>query len=236
MSAKRQKTNTFVSTVSGPRETLFCLCIDQMADFTVRISRWVTESPLADETPVRLLFDFMNHELGPDRENVTKMIEKGQISYLQAWVLFRPGDLVYTSTMGHPWLLRCQKTAYEESTTQGPYIVVNCTYTDHDGTLEGTAEHKFFIFQKRWFGSENPAFITDLPVYPRNFAQKDENLEARLEDRGRRFLARKVVCTQAYDGIAEYLKEPPADYFHPDMADFEGVWLPFTVSIPYRPV
>lgn len=174
----------------------------------------------------------MNHELGPDRENVTKMIGKGQISYLQAWVLFRPGDLVYASVMGQPWLLRCQKSAYEESTTQGPYIVVTCTYTDHDGTLEGTADHKFFIFQKRWFGSENPAFITDLPVYPRRFARDDKSLETRLEERGRKFLARKSICTQAYDGIAEYLKEPPDDYFHPAMADFEGVWLPFTVSIP----
>lgn len=177
---------------------------------------------------LRLLFDFMNNELGPDRENIMNMIAKGQTSYLQAWVLFRPGDLVYSSLMGHPWLLRCQKTAYEESTTAGPYIIVTCSYTDHDGTLEGSADHKFFIYQKRWFGSENPAFIADLPVYPRRFARGDENLERRLEERGRRFLARKAICTQAYDGIAQYLKEPPDDYFHPEMADFEGVWLPFT--------
>lgn len=181
---------------------------------------------------MRLLFDFMNHELGSDRESVTTMIAKGQISYLQAWVLFRPGDLVYASIMGHPWLLRCQKTAYEESTSQGPYIVVTCTYTDHDGTLEGAADHKFFIYQKRWFGSENPAFITDLPVYPRKFATNEKDLEARLVERGRRFLARKAVCTQAYDGIAQYLKERPDDYFHPAMANFDGVWLPFTASVP----
>ena len=175
----------------------------------------------------------MNHELGPDRESIMRMIEKRQISYLQAWVLFRPGDLVYTSAMGHPWLLRCQKTAYEQSDKTGPYIVVTCTYTDHDGTLEGTAEHKFFIYQKRWFGSENPAIITDLPVYSRRFAGNDDSLEAQLEERGRRFLARRVVCTQAYDGIAQYLKEPPDDFFDPGMASFEGVWLPFTVSVAY---
>jgi hypothetical protein len=189
-----------------------------------------------DMSPVRLLFDFMNNELGPDRENVTNMIAKRQISYLQAWVLFRPGSLVYSSLMGHPWLLRCQKSAYEVSTTAGPYIVVTCSYTDHNGTLEGSADHKFFIYQKRWFGSENPALITDLPVYPRRFAETDGHLERRLEERGRRFLARKNICAQAYDGIAQYLKEPPGDYFHPDMADFEGVWLPFTVCIHNLPI
>lgn len=124
---------------------------------------------------------------------------------------------------GAPWLLRCQKTAYEESTTQGPYIVVTCTYTDHDGTLEVAADHKFFIYQKRWFGSENPTFITDLPVYPRQFARNEKDLETRLVERGRRFLARKAVCTQAYDGLAQYLKEPPDSFFHPNMANFEGV-------------
>lgn len=172
----------------------------------------------------------MNNEMGPDRDNVIRMIEKGQISYLQAWVLFRPGDLVYASLMGHPWLLRCHKTAYEESTTAGPYIVVTCSYSDHDGTLEGSAEHKFMIYQKRWFGSENPAFITDLPVYPRRFVREEGSLERLLEERGRRFLARKSVCTQAYDGIAEYLKEPPDSFFHPAMASFDAVWIPFTVS------
>lgn len=185
---------------------------------------------ITDKSSVRLLFDFMNNELGPDRENVLNMIEKGQISYLQAWVLFRPGDLVYSSQMGHPWLLRCQKTAYEESTSVGPYIVVTCSYTDHDGTLEGSADHKFTILQKRWFGSENPALITDLPVYPRRFVRTDESLERCLEERGRRFLARKAICTQVYDGIAQYLREPPDDFFDPAMAGFEGVWLPFTVS------
>lgn len=185
---------------------------------------------------MKLLFDFMNHELGPDRDRVSKMIDKGQISYLQAWVLFRPGDIVYASVMGQPWLLRCQKTAYEQSTKTGPYIVVTCTYTDHDGTLEGAADHKFFIYQIRSFGSENPAFITDLPVYPRRFVRDDESLEARLEERGRRFLERKTVCTQAYDGIAEYLKEPPDDFYHPGLADFDGLWLPFTVSRPDFPL
>ncbi|KAG8161250.1 hypothetical protein KVR01_009514 [Diaporthe batatas] len=177
---------------------------------------------------LRLLFDFMSNEMGPERDNVLRMISKGQISYLQAWVLFRPGDLVYTSLMGHPWLLRCHKTAYEESTVAGPYIVVTCSYTDHDGTLEGSATHKFVIHQKRWFGSENPAFITDLPVYPRRLVRGEDDLEGLLEERGRKFLARKAVCTQAYDGIAQYLKEPPDSFFDPDMASFEGVWLPFT--------
>lgn len=173
----------------------------------------------------------MQHEMGPERTKVQAMIAKGQINYLQAWVIFRPGDLLYANVMGHPWLLRCQKTAYEVSTTAGPYITVSCTYTDHDGIVEGTADYTFHIFQKKAFGAENPAFITDLPVYPSKFAKEGDDLHDRLIARGRKFLDRKGASVQEYDGIAQFLKEPPYTWFDPDMAQFEGVWLPFTVRI-----
>lgn len=185
---------------------------------------------------LNLLFDFMAHEIGPDRERVQIMVQKKQITYLYAWTIFRPGDLLYTTVMGHPWLLKCHKTVYEESTKHGPYMEVHCTYTDHNGTLEGQASHTFTIFQKRKFGSENPAIVTDLPVYPRSFVEgtartgSGEGLEARLEERGRKFLAFKGVSVCAYDGLAQFLKEPPYSFYDPDMADFDGTWLPFTVS------
>lgn len=175
----------------------------------------------------------MRHEIGPDRDKVQTMVQKGQITYLHAWTLFRPGDVLYTSIMGHPWLLKCHKTAYEQSSSVGPYMEVHCTYTDHDGALEGQASHIVTIIQKRKFGSDNPAFITDLPIYPRSFVEgawTGTELEARLEERGRKFLALKGVFVRAYDGLAQFLKEPPYSYYRPGMEDFEAIWLPFTVS------
>ncbi|KAF3762104.1 P-loop containing nucleoside triphosphate hydrolase protein [Cryphonectria parasitica EP155] len=210
---------------------------EMTSPFQMLMHYWDELEQYRDETEdnhvrqhLKLLFDFMDHELGPDRKSVTGMVLNGRINYTHSWVLFRPGGLVYASVMGHPWLLQCQKTAYEESTIKGPYIVVTCTYTDHDGALEGAAVHKFTIFQKEHFGAENPAFITDLPVYPRRFAGEAGTLEARLEERGRNFLARRTVCVQAYNGIAQYLKEPPELFYNPEMAEFDGVWLPFTES------
>lgn len=181
---------------------------------------------------LNLLFDFMEHECGPDRDKILMMVAKNQITYLSAWAIYRPGDLLYTTILGEPWLLRCQKTAYEVSTSIGPYIDVHCTYTDHDGTLAGEAAHVVRIVQKRKFGSENPAYITDLAIYPRRYYKGDRNgedLETRLEARGRKYLSLKHMSVQAYDGLAQYLKEPPYTYYHPDMEDFDGVWLPFTV-------
>lgn len=178
-----------------------------------------------------LLFDFMEHEIGPDRNNIMAMLEsKGQITYSSAWVIFRPGCLVYTQMMGHPWLLRCQKTAYETSTKLGPYMEVHCTYTDDDGTAVGEAAHTVVLYQKKKFGSGHPAFVTDLPIYPRDFVEGQDDLEERLEKRGQKFLEIKDMSVQAYEGLAQYLKEPPYSWFDPGMDEFDGVWLPYAVS------
>ncbi|KAJ5654063.1 ATPaseAAA-typecore [Penicillium lividum] len=175
---------------------------------------------------LNLLFDFMEHEIGHDRSVMQAMVRNKQIKYLSLWCIFRPGDLVYQEFLEHPWLLKCERTAYEESKVKGPYFEVHCVYTDHDGTLAGETKTVINIFKKRSFASENPANITDLPVYPRTFVEEKDELEVRVRERGRRFLALSGVSIQQYDGQAHFLKEPSFDYWDPDMAGFEGVWLP----------
>lgn len=181
---------------------------------------------------LNLLFEFMEFEIGPDREKVMATVGEGRITYFNAWILFRPGDLMYTKVLDRPWLLRCEKSVYEESTQKGPYLEVHGTYTDHDGTHIGEAKHKVVLYQKKLFGQENPALIVDLPIYPRKFVKDEVDLEERLIERGQKFLAHKAVSVEEYDGIAHYLKEPPYSFWHPDMAEFDGVWLPYTVRLP----
>lgn len=181
---------------------------------------------------LNLLFDFMEHEVGPDRNKIMTMLRaKGQITYLNAWVIFRPGCLLYTQIMGHPWLLRCEKTAYETSTNIGPYMEVHCRYTDDVGTLVGQVMHTVVVRQKRLFGAENPAFVTDLPIYPREFVEGQDGLEERLRERGGKFLKFKNMSVEAYDGMAQYLKEPPYSWYDPDEGNYGGIWLPYAVSV-----
>ncbi|KAH7309820.1 P-loop containing nucleoside triphosphate hydrolase protein [Stachybotrys elegans] len=176
---------------------------------------------------MRLLTEFMENELGPDRNVISVMLAKGQITYLTAWAIFRPGDLVYTTIMGHGWVLRCEKTVYEENTSIGQYLEVHCTYTNHDGTMAGQVPHTFAIIQKRHFGGDNPAFIAELPVYPRKFVRDSDNLEETLKARGAKFLDLMGVSVQMYEGLAQYLKEPPSSYYDPKMAGFDDIWFPF---------
>lgn len=180
---------------------------------------------------MNLLLDYMEVELGPDRNRIETEIKKGQINYLQAWSLYRPGELLLSFENGHPWLLKAAKTAYEENTKVGPWLEVHCTYTDYDGVTQGEANRVIKMYQKRNFASHHPANILDLPVFPRKFyLSQDESLETSLKSRGEKFLSLRGALTLKYDGLAEYMKEPPPDFYDPDMSTWDTVWLPFTES------
>lgn len=157
-----------------------------------------------------LLFDFMKSELGPDRERLLAAMNSETVTYATLWTLFVPGRLLYKKENGHPWLLRCIKTAYEEYKTAGKICHVHCLYTDFNGKIKGDATHIVDIRQKDSFGGDNPATISSLPVYPIEYWSKDEDevakLEERLRARGKTFLDIKDIQLVHHDGLAQYLK------------------------------
>ncbi|GAW14325.1 hypothetical protein ANO14919_037260 [Xylariales sp. No.14919] len=175
-----------------------------------------------------LLFEFMEHELKPERNHALKMIQKGQISFKNAWFIYRPGDILYREFMGEPWLLLCKKALYEDTPDDGPYLEIHSVYTDHNGTIVGDAAHVTKLFQRVIFPQENPVAITGLSIYPRKFLPVGDSLERGLKARGEKFLALKDGSTCKYDGPAEWLKPPPFDFYDPSNCKFRGVWLPYT--------
>ncbi|KAI0470206.1 P-loop containing nucleoside triphosphate hydrolase protein [Xylaria cf. heliscus] len=175
-----------------------------------------------------LLFEFMGHEIKSERDSSLKMTQKGHIAFKNAWVIFRPGDVLYREFMGEPWLLVCQKAVYEETPDDGPYLEVHAVYTDNNGTIVGDAIDKIKLWQRTAFPQENPVAITGLEIYPRKFVPVGDSLERRLKDRGNKFLALKDRSTVRYAGEAEWLKPPPYDYYDPSGCKFRGVWLPYT--------
>ena len=186
---------------------------------------------LSDEARMhlKLLLEFMRSELGPSKERVESMLKTSSIGFSTLWTIFRPGCLVYTELDAHPWLLRLEKTAYEENTKMGKWMEVHCTYTDYDGENYGQANHVINIYQKRLFAAEIPCKITGLPAFPLAWLEGREELEERLAERGTRFLGVQGIQVRSYNGLARYLKEPPWQFYDPDMSDFPGVWLPYTV-------
>ncbi|KAK4166268.1 P-loop containing nucleoside triphosphate hydrolase protein [Cladorrhinum sp. PSN259] len=213
--------------------------VEMETPFQMLIHHWDGLDALrktTDDDDVRLhlglLFDFMKSELGPARDRLLSTMESGKVTYATLWSIFVPGSLLYMEENGHPWLLRCIKTAYEEYTSAGKICHVYCQYTDYNGNIKGDTTRTVNIRQKAYFGGDNPAVISSLPVYPIEFWSRDEEersrLMERLRERGRRFLNLKGIQLMHYDGLAQYLKEPPYSYYGEDLPESSGYWLPFT--------
>ncbi|KAF5613304.1 TOB3 (member of AAA-ATPase family) [Fusarium subglutinans] len=151
---------------------------------------------------LNLLFRFMEEEMGPERRTLQHMLQKQMITFKQAWVIYRPGDLVVSEVLGKSWLSRVEKVSYGTSRNRGPAI-----------TLRQTIQPRSKDFQ----------FIHESSV---TGARPD--LETELLERGKKFITNRGILTKDYDGIAEWLKEPPLDFFDPNMADYPPIWLPFT--------
>ncbi|KAJ3559656.1 hypothetical protein NPX13_g9503 [Xylaria arbuscula] len=177
---------------------------------------------------LNLLYEFMERELGSDRNAALKMIQKGQISFQHAWLIYRPGDILYQEFMGEPWLLVCKKAVYEQNPEDGPYLEIHCVYTDDNGTTVGEATEEKRLWQRPTFPQGSAVPITALSIYPRKFAPAGDSLERRLKARGEKFLALKDRSTVRYDGLANYLKPPPFEFYDPSDCKFRGVWLPYT--------
>lgn len=188
-----------------------------------------TSTSDADERMhLNLLFDFMEQELGAERAIFVEMLRQERVNFDSVWGIYRPGDLLYTEYKGQPWLVRCVKTAYEESHQRGKLVEVHCVYTDDDGTKTGRSKHLVCLYQKERFPGRNDAAITSLPIYPLKYAKNNQDLKERLIARGNRFLALQNGSIMKYKGTAEYLREPDATVYDPNMGSWGAVWLPYT--------
>lgn len=177
---------------------------------------------------LNLLFGFMESEMGNDKKSIEKQFAIGRCEFENLWLLFKPGVMVIKSFNSHDWLLRVSKTAYHETHNEGKMLLVYCVYTGHDGKSASEKKHMVKILRNDSFAQGHPEDIIKLPIYPRKYHDENEALEERLRSRGNKYVALGgSISIQNYDGAAEYSKEIPPDFFHPEQSSSWQVWCPY---------
>lgn len=151
-----------------------------------------------------------------------------KIRFEHLWHLFKPGDLVVTSRQPHqayrviyvsggrPLLTTAslrERDGDDEPTpvfqrhSQVSPFNIDCVRLDFDGEKFGPIQERISVFEY-----EEDKMITKLAVYPMSYADKDDKLEAKLLDRGRRFAEYRDFKHKRYAGLS--LNDPQEEVFH----------------------
>ena len=177
----------------------------------------------------RLLLDWIDAELGKICREVDKLTSRGFITFPLLWAIYRPGELQYSTSHGHPRLYRLETVVYKDNgPVKGPSFELSNKYVDYNGTTVGLARDRCTMWDRQIFTGTSPTRIASLPVFPRQFVD-DDTLEERLRARGSRMLEYKGIRVMQYEGLLEYLKLPPYAWWGP-VCERDGVWTPISVS------
>lgn len=174
-----------------------------------------------------VLCEFMNADMGREKHKLDAMISKGHIDFDNLWAIFKPQDLMVVYVHGYPWQTRLVKTAYEQTDCDGMFLEVHQTFTSSDGSGLVRSAQVTKIYQRENFPQDSPGSISDLPIIPSKFVKASISQEE-LVTRGKQYSKMESKTIYYCDGLSEYLKPPPDDFFHPNMANYAHVWLPYT--------
>ncbi|KAI9862802.1 MAG: hypothetical protein M1824_000932 [Vezdaea acicularis] len=148
-----------------------------------------------------LLFKFVDSLLKTQVERFKDLAKRGLTSFGVVWMLFKPGDLVFTEKDGQPCAYMIQKCE-SVSTFFGKYWQLTCAATNYNGTRIGRATETLTV---RSF--EGTRDITSLNVFPLKYHPKEAQIKHQLLERGKRFVAMQGTHYMSYKGLAQELTE-----------------------------
>ncbi|KAE9975605.1 hypothetical protein EG328_003118 [Venturia inaequalis] len=187
-----------------------------------------------DETTrehIDLLLLFLASEASDKGRVATKLIASGLITFENAWMVYKPGDLIYASSYGQDRLYTLNQTGYHKDNCAGKYFQLSCSFSNCDGDKSGVSHTTLRIVERQEFVGTTPSKISSLSAFPLKFLDAEERamIKEKLTARGERYLQIKGVEPYEYNGLSLYLKRPPWD-FYDERANYDGTWLPRTAT------
>ncbi|KIW07003.1 uncharacterized protein PV09_01898 [Verruconis gallopava] len=180
---------------------------------------------------IDLLLHFLASEAGDKGKDAEKALASGLVTFENAWMAYKPGELIFTSSYGQDRLYILNQTGYHKDNCRGRYFQLSCNFSSCDGENVGTAQTNLVIWEKDDFVGKTASKITSLSAIPLKYLDEDQQelIKAKLTERGKRYLEIRGVKSWEYDGLYLYLKTPPYD-FYDERSNYDGKWLPRTCT------
>jgi hypothetical protein len=180
---------------------------------------------------IDLLLHFLASEGGDKGKEAEKAMASGLVTFENAWMAYKPGDLIYTSSYGQDRLYVLNQTGYHKDNCRGKYFQLSCNFSSCDGENIGTAQSNLMIWEKEDFVGKTASKITGLSAAPLKFFDQGDQrkIKDNLTTRGERYLQIRGINSWEYNGLYLYLKTPPYD-FYDERSNYDGKWLPRTCT------
>ncbi|KAK3059010.1 hypothetical protein LTR09_000576 [Extremus antarcticus] len=124
--------------------------------------------------------NFLHSHLGARMRNYEDFLSKGMINFMDLWMLFNPGCLVYHRETEQLFSLRKGQTA---ETPCGVVYQLTCHGVDYDGEKIGKVQRTISIT-----AFETPRMLESLSVVPLDLCNDSEDIKTKLLARAKRFL------------------------------------------------
>ncbi|KAH8596023.1 hypothetical protein B0O99DRAFT_511005 [Bisporella sp. PMI_857] len=154
---------------------------------------------------LKVLLKYLDKDYADTKKTLYPMLEAGLITFDLLWALYKPNDIVYTTTYGstdEPRAYKIEQTEMYESMTKGPWYDVEGKYLEYDGKTWGMGTMSTDVSSFK--GAKK---IDSLACYPIRYHKNEANLRAELIERGKKFVSLQGVKYRAHQGMAYYKKK-----------------------------
>jgi len=143
-----------------------------------------------------LLYHVLEEELRDQIKARDDLLAHNVITFDEAWFIFEPGTIVYSTKNDEPCAVRLNSGSYGENQC-GRYYQLSCQHVDWDGEKFG---HGMTYLSIPEFPGTKP--ITQLKAFPLSFHPQHEEVKVSLIKRGETFERFAGYHYKAYQGIA----------------------------------
>jgi len=156
------------------------------------------------------LLEFLDEWYASDKQNLSPLLEHGEITYDLLWALFKPNSTVFTvcPDSEEP---KCLIFDYGTATTRKgqKYFEMSCRSLYYDGRFFG--EIQTFLKIPEFRGARK---ITSLEVFPFQYHKQASEVKSELVKRGRKFMSLMGVIHCEFKGLAFYRSKGKAIKFN----------------------
>ena len=143
---------------------------------------------------IKVLHDILEPEFEQPFQTLKECRMHGVITFKSLWVIFKPGELIYSTIDGQECVSRLRETTYQSSWGKA-FFELACEAVDWDGSHFGLTTDYIPIYDFK-----GTCHATSLAAMPLELHPDRLSIKERLTARGRKFEMLRGYHFKAYDG------------------------------------